>query len=191
MQVPSLNAGTTYCYDVFSSDSASTASPLQATPQQFTTLFTSSNATVDFDVIGDTGENYEATSTTSDTPFSPGSSINPYQQDLYQSMAGDGAQFLLVAGDLSYSGGTQTTLGDLQQTIPPPANDSTSEVSNIFGPDYLPEANGVPLFVADGNHGQQNYELKAFPNEQTAAELARHLCVRRRPDRRRGERPVP
>jgi hypothetical protein len=166
--VTGLGVGTTYCYDVFSSDTASTASPLLATPQQFTTLFASPAATVDFDVIGDTGENYEATGTTSITPFSPGSSLNPYQADLYRSMAGDGSQFLLEAGDLSYSGGTQTTMGDLQQTIPPPATDTTSEVSNLFGPEYLPRAEGLPLFIADGNHGQQNFELKAFPSLATA-----------------------
>jgi hypothetical protein len=123
-------------------------------------------------VIADTGENYEYTSNTanpgaSDLPYPGGADpVNPYEASLYQEIGASGAKFLLMAGDVSYSGGTESTYGDLQQTG---ASGHLSEVSNIFGPSYLPQAGGIPTYVADGNHGQTVTDLKVWPTPDTAA----------------------
>lgn len=144
--VSGLSAATRYCYAVYSSDSSSAQElwPVQT----FTTLSTpGSTAPVTFDVIGDTGEN--------------GTGFNQGQSNIYQEIGQSGAQFLLEAGDVSYTGGTETTYGDLQQ--------SGAEVSNIFGPQYEPLAKGIPTFVADGNHGQTSDDLRIWPEPQSVA----------------------
>ncbi len=175
-------AGHTYCYAVFSTKTKSGVDLFTSpTYQSFTALqpaSASSTAPVNFDVIGDTGENFAQTGTdgsgnTVSTPFpssvDPTGVENPYQSDLYSQIGNDftggQAQFLLGAGDTSYSGGSENTLGDLTQpgTLAQAQGKSATEYSNIFGPTYLPEARGVPTYLADGNHGQNSNVLKGFP----------------------------
>jgi Calcineurin-like phosphoesterase len=178
--ITGLSASTRYCYAVFSTDlpgavdllPPSTDVSLQAlTVQSFTTLDpvnAMSTAPLTFDVIGDTGENYAYTSNTT----SPGvpdliypNGVNPNEASLYQQIGASGAKFLVMAGDISYSGGTESTYGDLHQTG---ASGHTSEVSNIFGPSYFPQTGGIPTFAADGNHGQTVTSLKVWPTPVTA-----------------------
>ena len=168
VELTGLAAGTTYCYAVFSTNSSGAADllPSSQPDQTFTTLSapsTASTKTVTFDVMGDTGENYQ--NATGDVEF-PGQSAsnpnNPDQASLFNEIGSSGAQFLLMAGDVSYSGGTQSTYGDLQQT------GSDPEVSNIFGPTYFPLTGGIPTYTADGNHGQNPTTLRVWPSSATA-----------------------
>ncbi len=173
VQLTGLVAGHSYCYAVFSSKTSSATDLLvNPTYQSFSTLqpvSPSSAATVSFDVIGDTGENFAKTSSTVDTPFPGSPTSNPYQSKLYSEIGSDGSQFLLGAGDTSYNGGTQDTYGDLTQTgTAAQAAPNGTEYSNIFGPSYLPLARGLPTFLADGNHGQNNYGLRFFPTQTTS-----------------------
>ncbi len=176
--VRNLAPGTAYCYAIFSTDQAGATDLLPSSPgvQYFTTLDpanTSSTKPVTFDVIADTGENYAYTSSTSQIPFSganPNDPINPDEASIYSQIGKSDAQFLLVAGDIAYNGGNQSTYGDLQQTAPvPPAGTSTPEVSDLFGPSYFPQTGGIPTFAADGNHGQNVTTLKVWPTPATTA----------------------
>ncbi len=169
-----LVAGHTYCYAVFSAKTSS-ATDLLVSPtfQTFTTLQTvgaSSTKTVTFDVIGDTGENFMKTSSTADTAFPGHPTSNPYESDLYSQIGTDGSQFLLGTGDTSYNGGTENTFGDLTHTGTAAQATGTggTEYSNIFGPSYLPLARGIPSYLSDGNHGENNYILRFFPSQTTA-----------------------
>lgn len=139
--VPGLSASTTYCYAVFPTDTSSSKAQLWPT-QSFTTLDPpTSSAPLSFDVIADTGENT--------------SGFNQGESNIYSEIAGSGARFLVVGGDVGYSDGSQNSYGDLNQT--------GSEVSNIFGPQYFPLAKGIPTYVADGNHGQNVNDLRIWP----------------------------
>ena len=152
--VTGLLAATRYCYAVYSSHSSSAKElwPVQT----FTTLAPAgTSAPVTFDVLGDTGENL------SNTGVAYPNLLNVGEQSIYQEIGQSGAQFLLMAGDVAYNGGTETTYGDLTQT--------GVDVSDIFGPSYLPQADGVPTFVADGNHGQTSDDLRIWPEPKTVA----------------------
>jgi hypothetical protein len=170
VELTGLSPNTPYCYAVFSTDTSGAVNLLPASQnnQTFTTLApasTTSTKSVTFDVIGDTGENYAETggSAASDVPFnSTGPPINPDQAAIDHEIGGSNAQFLLVAGDVGYSGGTSTNYGDLQQTGTDP------EVSNIFGPSYFPQTGGIPTFVAEGNHGQNVNTLRVWPSPVSA-----------------------
>lgn len=160
-----LSASTGYCYAVFSTATASAVDLLPASQpyQMFTTLdpvSTTSTTPLTFDVIGDTGENYAHTGS-SNVAFPGG--VNPYQAAIYNQIGKSGAKFLLVAGDIGYTGGTQSTYGDLEQTGTLP------EVSNVFGPSYFPQTGGIPTFAGDGNHGQNVTTLRVWPTATTAA----------------------
>lgn len=161
--VSGLTPGTRYCYAVFSSDSSSAVDLLPPSQpyQSFTTLYPtgSTESPVTFDVIGDTGENYSQT-TGSSVPYP--NELNPDQAALYQLIGASGAQFLLIAGDIAYSGGSQSNYGDLAQTGTQP------EVGTIFGPSYFPQTGGIPTFAADGNHGQSVTTLRNWPTPVTA-----------------------
>jgi hypothetical protein len=150
--VPNLTADSAYCYAVYPTDSSSSTAQLWPT-QSFTTLQAPSTSTsstpVTFDVIADTGE---------DT-----SGFNQGESNIYKEIGGSGAQFLLMAGDVSYTGGTETSYGDLDQTA------ANTDESNIFGPQYFPLANGIPTYVADGNHGQTVDDLRIWPTPKTVA----------------------
>ncbi len=163
-----LTPGTQYCYAVFSTNRPGAVDLLPPSQpfQLFTTLSPASaqsSTSVSFDVTDDTGENYYYTSSdaTTDLPFPGG--INPDQAALDRQIGQSGANFLLSAGDLAYSGTTQTTFGDLQQTGTQP------EVSNFFGPYYYPQTGGIPIFTGAGDHGQNINPLKVFPTSNTVA----------------------
>ena len=163
-----LSPGTQYCYAVFSGNGPGAVDLLPPTePAQFFTTLNPASAQsstpVSFDVIDDTGENYYYTNRTqtTDIPFPNG--FNPDQASLDRQIGGSGADFLISAGDIAYSGTTQSTFGDLQQTGTQP------EVSNIFGPNYYPQTGGLPIFAGPGDHGQNINPLKVFPTSNTAA----------------------
>src|ERR1022692_1822961 len=81
----------------------------------------------------------------------------------HPSTSRSGAQFLMDAGDTGYNSGSQTNLGDLEQT------GTTTDVSNIFGPTYYPLTGGIPIFLASGDHNQNNTAMKVFPTPLSAA----------------------
>ncbi len=180
VEVKGLTAGTPYCYAVFSTDTdkavdllpPSTVASLDSQPvQSFTTLLSSgasSTAPVTFDVLDDTGENYACTTATNcstDVPFnSSGPPVNPDEASLYDQIGKSDAQFLVDAGDTGYNDGSQTNLGDLEDT------GTTTDVSNFFGPSYYPLTGGIPTYVASGDHNQNNTALKVFPTPTNAAD---------------------
>ena len=166
--VTGLSPGTQYCYTVLSTHTASAVDLLTGPRpyQTFTTLQAANNAStqpVTFDVINDTGENYYNTNANSalDVPFPGG--VNPDQASLYKQIGSSGANFLLSVGDIGYNSSNQSNFGDLQQT------GSQPEVSDIFGPSYLPETGGLPIFAGSGDHDQTINPLKIFPTPITAA----------------------
>ena len=110
---------------------------------------TASSTPITFDVVADTGEN--------------ASGFNQGESNIYSEIGASGAQFLVMAGDVSYEGGTESSYGDLHQTA------ANTEESNIFGPQYLPLAKGIPTYVADGNHGQTVDDLRIWPTPKTVA----------------------
>ncbi len=145
--VTGLSPSTTYCYAVFPSQK-SAYKQLWPT-QSFTTLDApGSSKPLTFDVIGDTGEN--------------AAGFNQGESNLYHEIGASGAKFLLEAGDIGYVDGSETDYGDLHQTGP-----VGTEESNVFGPSYFPLANGIPTFVADGNHGQNVNDLWTWPEPNT------------------------
>ena len=161
-QVSGLQAGTTYCYRIFSGGTpavdllGSNASP------SFTTLDRvnlSSTSPVTFDVVGDLGE----TNYSSGTDFANYLNTDQAAIDslIGQSASAAGARFVVTAGDVAYSGGTETDYGDLQA--------AGSEVSDIFGPSYWPLTGGLPTFGVVGNHGQNVDGLQVWEPESTSA----------------------
>ncbi len=166
--ITGLAPGTEYCYTVLSTHSAGASDllPAAAPYQTFTTLLpanTSSTRPVTFDVINDTGENYYDTNANvaSDVAFPNG--VNPDQASLYSQIGNSGANFLLSVGDIGYNSSNQSNFGDLEQTGTQP------EVSDIFGPSYLPKAGGIPIFAGSGDHDQTINPQKIFPTPTTAA----------------------
>lgn len=158
-----LQPGTRYCYAIFSTDTSSAVDMLPAAQpyQTFTTLdpVGATGTSLTFDVLGDTGENFSNTIGSS-VPYP--NYVNPDQAAIYKLIGSSGARFLLNAGDIAYSGGTQSNYGDLWQTGTSP------EVSTIFGPYYYPQTGGIPTFAADGNHGQNVTTLRNWPTPVTA-----------------------
>ncbi len=151
--ITGLQASTTYCYRVYSSTGTdllgSNSSPT------FTTLAAPGSSSVTFDVVGDLGETYYS----SGTEFS--GHLNTDQAAIDSLIGSSGARFVVTAGDVAYSGGTQSDYGDLQQT--------GTEVSDMFGPSYWPETGGLPTFGSVGNHGQNVDSLRIWPESSTAA----------------------
>ncbi len=153
--ISGLSPNTTYCYRIFLG-----TTDLLGSSQTFTTLAAAgASSSVSFDVVGDLGETYY---TTAGAPF-PGAvaNYNPDQAAIDKLIGASGAQFLLTAGDVAYSGGTQTDYGDLQKTGP--------EVSDMFGPSYWPQTGGLPTFGSVGNHGQNVDSLRNWPESNTTA----------------------
>ena len=169
--VTGLSAGTTYCYTVYGADNSGAADllPSSAQVQSFTTLdpvSTASTRPVTFDVIDDTGENYQYTCAATtpgcvDVPYP--NWVNPDQSALYSQIGSSGADFLISAGDIAYTGANQSNFGDLAATGTQP------EVSNFFGPNYYPLTGGIPIFAGSGDHGQNITPLEVFPTPDTAA----------------------
>jgi hypothetical protein len=106
-----------------------------------------------FDVVGDLGEEDQAQGVAYPNNFNPG------QTAIDDLMGQSGARFVLQAGGVSYSGGTETDYGDLQQT--------GSEVKQYVR--YVVLAGGLPAFSADGNHGPNVAALRVWPESATAA----------------------
>ncbi len=156
--ISGLQAGTTYCYRVFSAGSSpidllgSNGSPTFTT---LDTVSTSSTKPLTFDVVGDLGE----TNYSGGTDFA--NYLNTDQSSIDSLIGSSGARFVVTAGDVGYSGGTESNYGDLQQT--------GSEVSNIFGPSYWPLTGGLPTFGVAGNHGQNVDSLRIWPESTTTA----------------------
>ncbi|MGH9079647.1 MAG: fibronectin type III domain-containing protein, partial [Acidimicrobiales bacterium] len=153
MALTGLSPSTTYCYRPLASGGVdllgSNSSPV------FTTLDpVGGSQPLSFDVVGDLGETLQSAS----VPFP--NNLNPDQAAIDSLIGSSGARFAVTAGDVAYSGGSETDYGDLQQ--------SGSEVSDIFGPSYWPETQGLPTFGAVGNHGQNVDSLRVWPESATA-----------------------
>ncbi len=149
-----LTPSTTYCYRPLSSSSVdllgTNSSPV------FTTLDPANSSTpLTFDVLGDLGETY----------YSAGvnfpNNLNTDQAAIDSLVGSSGAKFVVTAGDVAYSGGTQANYGDLVN--------SGTEVSDIFGPSYWAETGGLPVFAGEGNHGQNTVGLRSWPESNIAA----------------------
>ncbi len=152
IELTGLSAGTSYCYEAFSSTGA-----LLAPSQSFSTLDATLPSTgLTFDVVADLGE-------TNGADESAGF-VNQNQANIDSEIGQSRAKFLVTAGDVAYSGGTSSNYGNL--TAKPTS--ATDETSNIFGPSYWPATGGIPTYQASGNHGQINTGLRTFPEETTA-----------------------
>src|SRR5579883_950772 len=149
-----LSPGTTYCYRPLA---AGGTDLLGSNPsQQFTTLDPACSSTpLTFDVVGDIGE----TLYSSTTAFP--NNLNVDQAAIDSLIGSSGAKFVVTAGDVAYSGGTQANYGDLVN--------GGSETSDIFGPSYWPQTKGLPVFPGEGNHGQNTIGLRTWPASNTAA----------------------
>jgi hypothetical protein len=153
-----LAAGAEYCYAVFSSDSSGATDllPSSRPDQMFTTLEPAgSTKSLTFDVTDDLGETYYATG----VGFP--NNLNSDQAALDQEIGSSGARFLILAGDTAYNSGTQSNYGDLEQT--------GTEVSDMFGPSYWPQTDGIPTFKTDGDHGLNVENLQVWPTPVTAS----------------------
>ena len=149
-----LTPSTTYCYRPLA---AGGTDLLGSNPsQQFTTLDpVGSSSPLTFDVIGDLGETLYSSSTAFPN------NLNTDQAAIDSLIGSSGAKFMMFAGDVGYSGGTQANYGDLKN--------GGSEVSDIFGPSYWPQTGGLPVVPVEGNHGQNTIGLRTWPEANTAA----------------------
>ncbi|MGH2466371.1 MAG: hypothetical protein ACRDGL_01350, partial [Candidatus Limnocylindrales bacterium] len=167
MTITGLAPGTTYCYRIYGADGTDL---LGADPSpSFTTLDQadpSSTTALTFAVIGDLGDNTDASGTTSPISF------NASQAAIDAAIADSGARFVLGAGDIAYADGSQSNYGDLWETgtnAPGGTSSQLGQISNVFGPAYWGQIRGVPMFAADGNHGQNNNILRNWPEAGTVA----------------------
>ena len=152
-----LSPSTKYCYRPLGPSSVDL---LGSNPTQtFTTLDPAGGSTpLTFDVVGDLGETLYSSS----TPFANNLNTGQAAIDslIGQSASTAGAKFVVTAGDVGYSGGTQADYGDLKN--------GGSEVSDIFGPSYWPETGGLPVYAGEGNHGQNTIGLHNWPEANIA-----------------------
>ncbi len=89
--------------------------------------------------------------------------VDNRQADVMTQIAKSGARFVMGAGDTAYPSGTQTTYGDLNQT--------GSNVSTIFGPQFWPKFGAsTPFFSATGNHGFNSTFLTNWPQPTAASD---------------------
>jgi hypothetical protein len=166
VSVANLNPGTAYCYEVFGSDA--TAVDLLPASQPygtFTTLDpadTSSAKPLTFDVVGDFGE-------TSDRGSNTPTSVNTNQAAIDSLIGSSGARFTVAVGDIAYNDGGNYNYGDLEQTGSSVGAPNLTEISDVFGPNYWPLTGGIPMFAADGNHGQNSNVLTTWPESATAS----------------------
>jgi len=155
--ITGLSPSTTYCYRPLGPGSVDL---LGSNPtQSFTTLDPAgTSAPLTFDVVGDLGE----TQYSSGTAFPKNLNTDQAAIDslIGQSASTAGAKFVVTAGDVAYSGGTQANYGDLQNT--------GSDISNIFGPSYWPQTGGLPVYAGEGNHGQNTVGLHNWPEGNIA-----------------------
>lgn len=166
-----LAPSTTYCYRVFARDGTDLLGSGNPSPS-FTTLDpvdTSSLTPLTFDVVGDFGDNTDSSGVASAT------SVNTSQQAIDAAIAASGARFVLGVGDIAYQDGSQSNYGDLEETgtnAPGGTAAQLTEISNIFGPQYWAQIQNMPMFAADGNHGQNNNILRVWPETSTVAASA-------------------
>jgi Calcineurin-like phosphoesterase/Fibronectin type III domain len=164
--VTGLIPSTTYCYEVFGS--TSTAVDLLPTSQPYGTFTTLDPASVSsaqpltFDVVGDMGES-------SDRGSNSPTSVNSNQAAIDSLIGSSQARFLVAVGDIAYNDGGNYNYGDLEQTGTIVGTPNLTEISDVFGPNYWPLTGGIPLFAADGNHGQNSNILTTWPESGTAA----------------------
>ncbi len=152
-----LSPSTKYCYRPLGPGAIDL---LGSNPTQtFTTLNPAGTSTpLTFDVVGDLGE----TLYSSGTAFPNNLNTDQAAIDnlIGQSATTAGAKFVVTAGDVAYSGGTQANYGDLKNT--------GSDISNIFGPSYWPQTGGLPVYAGEGNHGQNTIGLHNWPEGNIA-----------------------
>jgi len=164
--VTGLSPGTSYCYEVF--DAGSPAVDLLPASQPYGTVTTLDPASINstqpltFDVLGDFGE-------TSDRGTSSPTSVNSNQAAIDSLIGSSGARFAVGVGDIAYNDGGNYNYGDLQQTGTSVGTPNLTEISDVFGPNYWPLTGGIPLFAADGNHGQNSNILTTWPESGTAS----------------------
>jgi len=85
------------------------------------------------------------------------------QADVMTQIARSGVRFVMGAGDTAYPSGSQTNYGDLNQT--------GSDVSTIFGPQFWPKFGAsTPFFNATGNHGFSSTFLTNWPQPSAASD---------------------
>jgi hypothetical protein len=164
--ITGLSPGTAYCYEVFGSgDTAVDLLPASQPYGTFTTLdpaSASSTQPLTFDVLGDFGE-------TSDRGSNTPTSVNSNQAAIDSLIGSSGARFAIAVGDIAYNDGGNYNYGDLLQTGTSVGTPNLTEISDIFGPNYWPLTGGIPLFPADGNHGQNSNVLTTWPESGTAS----------------------
>jgi hypothetical protein len=164
--VTGLTAGTAYCYEVFGSGTpAADLLPASQPYGTFTTLdpvSTGSTKPLTFDVVGDFGE-------TSDRGSNTPASVNTSQAAIDSLIGSSGARFAIAVGDIAYNDGGNYNYGDLQETGTSVGAPNLTEISDVFGPSYWPLTGGIPLFAADGNHGQNSNGLTTWPESATAS----------------------
>ncbi len=152
-----LSPATKYCYRPLGPGSVDL---LGSNPtQSFTTLDPAgTSAPLTFDVIGDLGETLYSSSTAFPNNLNPDQAA--IDNLIGQSATTAGAKFVVTAGDVAYSGGTQANYGDLKNT--------GSEISDIFGPSYWAQTGGLPVYAGEGNHGQNTIGLHNYPEANIA-----------------------
>jgi hypothetical protein len=164
--VTGLTPGTTYCYEVFGSGTTPVdLLPASQPSDTFTTLdpvSTGSAKPLTFDVVGDFGE-------TSDRGSNTPTSVNTSQAAIDSLIGSSGARFAIGVGDIAYNDGGNYNYGDLQETGTSVGTPNLTEISDVFGPSYWPLTGGIPLFAADGNHGQNSNGLTTWPESATAS----------------------
>ncbi len=164
--VTGLTPGTAYCFEVFGSGAtAADLLPASQPDGTFTTLDpanTGSTKPLTFDVVGDFGE-------TSDRGTNSPASVNTSQAAIDSLIGSSGARFAIAVGDIAYNDGGNYNYGDLEETGTSVGTPNLTEISDIFGPSYWPLTGGIPLFAADGNHGQNSNGLTTWPEAATAS----------------------
>jgi hypothetical protein len=164
--VTDLTPGSSYCYEVFGSGAnAADLLPASQPSGTFTTLdpaSTGSTKPLTFDVVGDFGE-------TSDRGSNSPASVNTSQAAIDSLIGSSGARFALAVGDIAYNDGGNYNYGDLEETGTSIGTPNLTEISDVFGPSYWPLTGGIPLFAADGNHGQNSNGLTTWPESATAS----------------------
>jgi hypothetical protein len=163
--VTGLKPSTAYCYEAFDAGTP----PVDLLPASqpygtFTTLdpvSTASTNPLTFDVVGDLGE-------TTDRGTNSPTSVNTNQAAIDSLIGGSGARFAVAVGDIAYNDGGNYNYGDLEENGTNVSGPNLTEISDVFGPNYWPLTGGIPLFAADGNHGQNSNGLTTWPESATA-----------------------
>lgn len=131
LHLAGLAAGQTYCYGI----TQSTVNLLGSDPKPSfkSALAAGDTSSFKFAVIGDWGNTAKGAN-------------NPQEAALMSSIHNSGASLALTTGDISYSGGSQTNYGDLNQ--------QGTNISNVFPMQYWGQ-NGasIPMFATTGDHG--------------------------------------